>query len=433
MNYEEALAWIHGHPRFAGEQALARVRALLHELGDPQDCLRCVHIAGTNGKGSTAAMLARVLEQAGYRTGRYISPYVLEFRERMEINGAMISRRDLAALAQEVHRAEQRTGMVAEFGAVTALALLWFARQRCDIVCLEVGLGGRLDATNAIPPPPVQIITRVDYDHTGILGNTLAEIAREKCGIIKGGTVITCPSQPIEVLEEILRRCAQTGATLLQPHAGAITPLPAPLLDGLPRAVRGTAFSYGGLELSPSLPGAHQIENAVLVVEAARALARWGLPLEDGDIAAGIATTRLAARAEVLCQRPLVLLDGAHNPAGARALGVLLDGLREEGWRIHLLIGMLEDKDWRGVLGELACRADQLWATTPDSPRALPAGKLALAARRSCASCLARPDLARALAEALAALRGRDALVVCGSLYLASQARPYLTKIEEKR
>ena len=214
MDYPETLAWIHGTERFGSRLGLDRMRRLLHRLGDPQEKVPFLHVAGTNGKGSTTTMIASALTAGGFRTGRFISPYILEFRERMEIDGEMIPRERLAALATRLRPIAEEFKAAGnpptEFELVTALGLTWFAEEGCDIAVLEVGLGGRLDATNVIPAPLVAVITRIDYDHTAILGDTLAAIAGEKCGIIKPGSTVVCyPDQSPETLEVIRRRATE--------------------------------------------------------------------------------------------------------------------------------------------------------------------------------------------------------------------------------
>ncbi len=414
-----ALERIHSHPRFAGAASLERIRALMAALGDPQKALRFVHIAGTNGKGSVAAMTANALTHAGHRTGLYISPFVLCFRERMQIDGQMIPPGELAALTEEV---EERAGGLAagEFEYVTALALTWFARRGCDVVVLEVGLGGRFDATNVIDPPLVQVITRLGLDHTAILGGAIEQIAQEKAGIIKGGVTVVAPHQPPEALAELYARCAETGGTLVQPGIGPVERLPSDDPLG------GEVFDYGGLRLHPSLPGEHQIDNAITAVEVCRQLRAQGFALPDEAIAWGIAHTVFPARMEVLARRPLVVLDGAHNPDGMRALAGMLDRLRAAGRRVTLLMGMLADKDWTHAVELAARRADRLVAVTPDNPRALPGSELAATAARFCADAAASEDIPQSAVAIVESLRERDALVCCGSLYLAAELRPVL-------
>ena len=317
MNYTETLSWIHGTERFGSRLGLGRMGRLLHRMGDPHLKVPFIHVAGTNGKGSTTTLIASALTAGGFKTGKFISPYILEFRERMQIDGQMIPEETLAALATRLRPiAEEFKAAgdpVTEFELVTVLGLCWFAEQNCDIAVLEVGLGGRLDATNIIPPPVVAVITRIDYDHTAILGDTLSAIAGEKCGIVKrGSTVISYPDQAGEALAVIRRRAAEENDPLLLPDLSQLTVLSSGLC--------GSRFCYRGEEYSIPLPGPHQVLNAVTALEALKALSNTRFAVSPQEIAAGFAAARFPARLELLRQSPPVLLDGAHNPNGGRAL-----------------------------------------------------------------------------------------------------------------
>ena len=252
MNYRETLDWIHGTERFGSQLGLTRMQELLRRLGDPQKGLRCIHVAGTNGKGSTTTMIASALQKAGFKTGRYISPFILEFRERMQINGEMIPPESLASLGEKVRLAADEMGQEGtpptEFELVTAIGFLWFAAERCDAVVLEVGLGGRLDATNVIEAPLVAAICRIDYDHTAILGDTLTAIAGEKCGILKPGSRVICyPDQAEEALAVIRRRTREEGDRLIVPDRTA--------LRVLSEDITGSTIEYQGLRVHIPLTG----------------------------------------------------------------------------------------------------------------------------------------------------------------------------------
>ena len=328
MDYEQALEWVHSLPRLAAHPGVENTRRLLEKLGNPEKSLRFVHVAGTNGKGSATVMLASVLHRAGYRVGAGVSPYVLEFRERFLLDGEMISRETLAQILTEVRaaaeglRAEGWDSLV-EFDAVTAATLLWFARERCDIVCLEVGLGGRLDSTNAVENTLVACIMCIGRDHTELLGDTYAAIAGEKCGILKNNcTVISYPAQPQEAMDEITLRAAKAHCPLVAPDLQDLHIYKAPAFEN--------RVNYGGYDLVVPFPGVHQAYNAAVVVEAALALCEKGFDISDEAILGGIAGARFPARIEVLSRRPLVVLDGAHNPDGARALAATLRGLSND-------------------------------------------------------------------------------------------------------
>ena len=420
MNYDEALAWVHSLPRLAEHPGIENTRRLLAKLDDPQKELKFVHIAGTNGKGSATAMLSCVLCKAGYRVGMSVSPYVLDFRERFQINGEMIAPNVLAALLGEVRAAADALAAegwdsLVEFDAVTAAALLWFARERCDIVCLEVGLGGRLDSTNAIENTLVACIMHIAKDHIELLGDTEEKIAAEKCGIFKNGcTVIAYPDQPRAAMDEIVL-CAQAAGC----------PLVVPELEDL-RFYRARPLenrvNYGGYDLTIPFPGRHQAYNAAVVAQAALALCEKGFEIPDEAIMEGIAATRFPARIEVLRRDPLVVVDGAHNPDGARALAAALRGAGLSG--LTAVLGILNGKQPEELLAALAPCFSSVYTVRPDSPRALSAEELAALAKRHFSDGVPCGSVGEALA--LARADAPNGLVVCGSLYLAAEARALL-------
>lgn len=422
MDYEQALEWVHSLPRLAAHPGVENTRRLLEKLGNPEKSLRFVHVAGTNGKGSATVMLASVLHRAGYRVGASVSPYVLEFRERFLLDGEMISRETLAQILTEVRaaaeglRAEGWDSLV-EFDAVTAATLLWFARERCDIVCLEVGLGGRLDSTNAVENTLVACIMCIGRDHTELLGDTYAAIAGEKCGILKNNcTVISYPAQPQEAMDEITLRVAKAHCPLVAPDLQDLHIYKAPAFEN--------RVNYGGYDLVVPFPGVHQAYNAAVVVEAALALCEKGFDISDKAILDGIAGARFPARIEVLSRRPLVVLDGAHNPDGARALAATLRGAGLSG--LTAVIGILDGKQPEEMLSALAPCFARVYTVRPDSPRALSAEALAALAKRHFPQVTACDSVEQALR--LARGDAPEGLVVCGSLYLAAQARGLLTK-----
>lgn len=415
---QTALEWLQSLPRLSGEPGLDRMKALLAALGDPQKRGRYVHIAGTNGKGSVAAFTANILQKAGFKTGLTISPYVRDFRERFQIDGQMILPDDLERLAAKVRAAaETLTELPVQFEAVTALALAWFDEEQCDIAVLETGLGGRFDATNAVENTLVAAITRIDLDHTELLGGTVEEIAAEKAGIIKPGCIaVTYPVQEKGALQAIAAACIREKADLVAPEAEDI------------HLRRGGLFEnrleYGGYEVNLALPGAHQACNAAMAIEIALALWRQGMDIPDEAILEGLETTRFPARIEVLRGEPLVLLDGSHNPAGAAALAATLKAQKLPQKPVAVL-GVLADKAVAEMLRALGDCFSTIYAVTPDCPRAMSAEALAELAARELPEVPVYPcaDLDEALNTALGLPQGA---VVCGSLYLAAQARPKL-------
>ena len=427
MDFEESVKYITEYPRFKKNPSLDGIKALLSALGNPENHIKTINVAGTNGKGSTVAMLASVLSTAGYKTGRYVSPFVLEFRERMMINGKMIGRKRLAKIMSTVREhadalREQGTVLNA-FEVTTAAALLWFAEEECDVVVLEAGIGGRLDATNSVPEPILQIITAVGLDHTAQLGSTVAEITAEKCGIMRPGcTLLTCPNQNAEAKAVMINKCAELEATFVMGSAG----------KGkiVAQSAEGTDLLVGKTELAIPFGGEHQINNALTVVSAVDILREKGFAISDEQLIEGIAAAKFPARFEVCSKAPLVILDGAHNPHAAAALASGIKKFLPE--KRTLLCGMMADKDCAGVMSTLAPLFERVIAVPVQSPRAISPAELAALAAPYCKSVFTAENAAQALDAALVALNPGEALVVAGSLYLASELRPQLMRFKGK-
>ena len=408
MTYDQALNYIHSLQRFGIKPGLERVRALCAALGSPQERLRCAHVAGTNGKGSTCAMLAEIAIASGLKTGLYTSPYVIDFRERMQVNGEMIPKEDLARLTQTVKRiAEALPGPVTEFEFITALAFAWFAEQRCELAVLEVGMGGRWDATNIIMAPLCSVIMKIALDHTDVLGDTLAKIAGEKAGIIKPGRPVVCTcGQDAEALKVIKSTCEQSNSPLIIADEAEC--------EILSSSLAGSDCVLAGLPVRVPLMGRHMCHNALAAVKASRLLG-----FSDKAIQAGISRVKMPARMELLAEKPLVLLDGGHNPDGARALAAAL-GEYCPDTHFCAVCGMMADKDVPEYLCILRPRVERFIACRPANPRAVPAEDMAKLARQAGyknITAAASPEEALRLAE--------TPLLICGSLYLAGEVRPY--------
>ena len=423
MDYEESLEYIANFPRFKKEPSLDEMKMLLAKLGDPQNRLKSINVAGTNGKGSTVAMLSSVLSTAGYKTGRYISPYVLEFRERMMINGKMIGKKRLAKIVETVkEKADElmENGIVLNaFEVTTACAMLWFAEEECDFVVLEAGLGGRFDATNTIPEPVLQIITAVGLDHMEQLGDTVAKITAEKCGILRPGcTLLTSPGQEQEALTVMLNKCAELDATFVTGAAGRakIVSCDASGMDVL----------VGKTELSLSLGGRHQINNLLTVYSAVSILKEKHFVIKDEHLVEGIAATKFPARFELCSKEPMVILDGAHNPQAAKALVENVKEFLPE--KRTLLCGMMADKDCETVMAELAPCFERIITVPVQNPRMVLPEKLAEIAAKYCKNVKTEQNAKEALESVLEKLESEEALVVAGSLYLASELRPMLMR-----
>lgn len=416
MTEKEALEFLHGRKRLGAQKQPGSMQALCAALGDPQKSLQVVHVTGTNGKGSTAAMIAGILTAAGYKTGLNLSPFVVEFKERMSIDGRPVHARELGRAVRRVQQAalqlEQQGVYPTEFECTTAAAFLWFAEAACDFVCLEAGMGGEHDATNVVPHTQVACLLPVSLDHTDRLGKTPEEIATEKCGIFKPGcTVVSAPEQLPGVQAIVEQRVRQLGITLRQPEKEDIRVLWSTL--------RENHIDYGGYEVSLKMPGAHQAANAAVAVEAALALCDRGFSISDEAILAGLAAARLPGRIEMLRYDPLFVVDGSHNPAGGAALAATLQAAKVTP--LVGVIGMMKDKDADHYLQALAGCFSQVY-TVPacEDSRSMDPDALAQICGRRFAHVQAMPTLEAALAAA-----GKRAVCVCGSLYLAGQAKKF--------
>ena len=415
MDYKEALAYISGVEFFGSKPGLTRIRALLEALGNPQDKLRFVHIAGTNGKGSCAAMTASILKAAGYKTGLYTSPYLYRFNERMQINGRQIDDEVLAEIVTRVKpSAEAMEDHPTEFELMTAAALLWFAQENCDIVVLEVGLGGRFDATNIIAAPEAAVIMNIGLDHTAVLGDTVEQIAFEKAGIIKPGTDVVLFQQSESVTEVIRRRCEEEGARL---HIADFSQIVSEF-----DSVFGQSFTYRGQPYALPLLGAHQLKNAAVVLELVEVLRGKGWKLEQTDVEHGLYAVSWPGRFELLSDEPLFVVDGGHNPQCAETVRDNLLHYFPDKRRI-LLLGILRDKDYAGLTAILDEAADEYLCITPASHRALPAAELAEHLARYGKPVTVCDSIRDGVTEALN--RSDEDSVVCavGSLYSVGEIR----------
>ena len=418
MDYEQALAYLDTLRRFGSKPGLARTEALLRAISSPQDALRFVHIAGTNGKGSCAAMTASVLRAAGYRTGLFTSPHLLRVNERMQIDGRAIPDEALAELLTQLRTvADAMDDHPTEFELLTAAALQWFRQERCDIVVLEVGLGGRLDATNVIPPPEAAVIMRIGLDHTAILGDSVEQIAAEKAGIIKPGCDVLLYPQ-LESVEQVVRaRCEACGARLHRPDPEALEPL----FDSL----EGQAFRYRGDSYAIPLLGEHQLVNAAVVIELARVLLSRGWRIGPDALEHGLYAVRWPARFEPVHEEPRVIVDGGHNPQCAQSVVRALQRYFPDTRRV-LLVGVLADKDYKELFRILDEAADAYVCVAPDSPRALSSEALAAHLRRTGKPVTACADIRSGVETALAQAEAENAMVCAvGSLYMAGEIRAY--------
>lgn len=424
MNYDEALAYIHTVAWRGSIPGLSRTQELLRRLGHPERSLRFVHVAGTNGKGSTSAMMASILRAAGYRVGLYISPFIDRFNERMQVDGQPIPDETLAALTTEVYpHAEAMPQHPTEFELITCLAMLYFARNRCDIVVLEVGMGGALDSTNVIDTPELAIITAMGLDHMRFLGDTLAEISRQKAGIIKenGDVVIYGRCPEAEAVFE--RVCEARHARLYRPDA-------AQLLQGA-FGLNGQSFSYAGYaDLWIPLVGSYQPYNAAVVLTGVDVLRNKGWDIPQWAVREGLRSVHWPARFEVLRQAaPVCIVDGGHNPHGIAGTA---DSLRRlfPHTKVTFVFGVMADKDVDGILDILLPLAACCFAVRPDSPRAMEPAALAERIGARGVRAEACETVAEGVHRAMDAA-GRDGVVCAlGSLYMAGEVRALFPKVK---
>ena len=420
MTYQEAIAYIHAVHWQGHKPGLARTRALLAALGDPHKQLRFVHVAGTNGKGSTAAMLDSCLRCAGYKVGLFTSPYIIRFNERIQVNGAPIPDGDLVRLVEQVRPAAAAMADVpTEFELITALGMLYFAQQRCDIVVLEVGLGGALDSTNVIDPPECAVITALGMDHVKELGPTLADIAAAKAGIIKPGSPVVSYGGAPEADRVIAAAAAAQNAPLTVADFSKLT-LRAAGLDG-------QTFDYDGLAgLTLPLLAGYQPRNAAVAIEALRALRGRGWQVPDSAIRQGLAQVRWPGRFELLRREPPFLLDGSHNAHGMRAT---VESLRARfpGEKFVFLVSIMADKDAGEMLRLLLPLAKAFVTVTAPSPRAIPAAELA--ARIEALGGRAEPaDTIPAAVARTDALAAGGPAAALGTLYFSGEVREAVEK-----
>ena len=366
----EAIELIHERAWTGRKPGLERTQALLTALGNPEWKLRFVHITGTNGKGSTAAMIASILAAAGLRAGLYTSPHLYQFYERMQVNGAPISDRDLGRLTQQVlEAAEDMDDPPTEFELMTAVAMAYFLEQNCDLVVLEVGLGGRLDSTNVIPHPEAAVITNIGLEHTKELGNTLAQIAAEKAGILKPGCRCVLYAQGEEASQVVRNVCLGQNIPLLETAPEQ--------LEVLDSGLDGQTFRYrGNGPYRIRLLGDYQLSNAMTALDTVQALREGGWDISEAAVQQGLLQARWPGRLELVRRAPDVIIDGGHNPQCVDALSAALRKLYPNQ-KLIFLTGVLADKDWTAMFRQVLPMAKAFVAVTPDSPRALPAEELA--------------------------------------------------------
>lgn len=410
MNAEQAIAYIHSVCWKGSIPGLGRTQELLEKMGNPEKKLKFVHIAGTNGKGSTAAMTASILSKAGYRTGLYTSPYIYRFHERIQVDGVEISDEDLTEITEYVKPlADSMAQSPTEFELVCCIAFEYFYRKKCDIVVLEVGMGGAWDATNVIEVPEVAVITNIGLDHTEYLGDTVEKIAETKSGIFKphGHAVVYRSTPSVEAVYE--RVCAERDVSLRKAD-----------FDGLvlkAHTLEGQVFDCGSRKnLVLPLLGDHQLHNASVVLSIADTLIGEGWKISEQNIYDGIRDVRWPGRFDIVCRKPLFIIDGGHNP---QCIEALVKNIRDylAGKKVVALTGVLADKDYADMYKPVMPLVDRFVCITPPNPRKLEAEQLARYLRQAGAQAQASESILDGVKKAMD-LAGEDGVVLCfGSLY----------------
>jgi dihydrofolate synthase/folylpolyglutamate synthase len=438
VNYRQAIYYIDsytdyekvGMPHDPAFYDLRRVDELLSYLGNPHQKAGSIHITGTNGKGSVAAMIASALTACGYSTGLYTSPHFHTWRERIKVDGELISEAELARLVTklkpqvEVLNERATYGKLTTFEFLTALAFTYFGQKGAKFQVLEVGLGGKFDATSVINPL-VCIITPISFDHMDVLGDTLEEIAAEKCGIIKPDSIVVISPQPAEAAEVIRQTCRERGAQLLNVGKDVTWRSLGFDLDGQRLRVQGRRDIY---ELAIPLLGEHQLENAAVAVAALEVLADKGFNIAKESVVKGLKQVNWPGRFQLLSRRPLLIVDGAHNIGAARQMKQSIKQYLDFE-RAILVMGTSQDKDIASLVSELSPLFDQVMVTRSRHPRAMAPALLAAEFTRHGVKAEVVPDVASALSRALALAGERDLVCVAGSLFVVGEAMEQVARL----
>ncbi len=425
MTYDEVVKKIKSRQKFGIKPGLERINKFLSLISNPQKNLRFVHVAGTNGKGSVCSMISRLLAVSGYKTGLFISPEVVNFRERIQLNNKMISKKELVDIFNEIephlNKLDSKAEYLTEFELVTALAFVHFSKCKCDIVVLETGLGGRLDATNVIEKPLASVITSLSYDHVNILGNTIEKIAKEKAKIIKpeGITILSHQSfkETIKVVEDTAKELKNE---FIYADLKNIS-----ILDS---SIKGSTFSVNSEEYFLSLPGLHQVSNAHTALLAVDALKKYGFFAESSVVKTVLKNMKFPARLEVLKSTPTVILDGAHNFDGMLKLKENIN-MYLKGKKLIGIMGMLKDKEYEKSISLVLNSFEKIFMVPINNDRSLQLEDIEKLSNNLSSKIIPTSTVDLAVKNSLSILRDSDVLVIFGSLYLASEIRPLLLKI----
>lgn len=422
MDYASALNYIHGTYKFGSKLGLDNITCLLSKLGNPQDDLKVIHVAGTNGKGSTVSFISKILESAGYRVGIFTSPYLERFNERIRINDRHIPDGDLGRITGIVK--EKVEEMLSEghphpteFEIVTAIAFVYYKEMKVDFVALEVGLGGRMDSTNVVKTPIMTVITPVDLDHTEFLGDTLYKVAGEKAGIMKDNVPCVIYPQQVEAMKRIEEVATERNAELTVTDFSS--------LEIVETTLEGTTFTYRNESYNINLCGAHQVKNAIVAMTVVEQLVDKKLcEITNPQLKNGLSSTKWGGRFEVMSQEPLIIIDGAHNLHGARGLDQALETYLKDK-KLGAVIGILGDKSYEAIIDLLASRFSKVVVTEPENPRALPMEQLGKLIESYDIDVQYEKEITKAVDKGLM-MKDIDGLIIFGSLYMIGAVRTYI-------
>lgn len=425
MTYDEVVKKIKNRQKFGIKPGLERINKFLNLISNPQKNLKFVHVAGTNGKGSVCSMISKILASSGYKTGLFISPEVVNFRERIQLNNKMISEKELVDTFNEMepylNKLDSKAEYLTEFELVTALAFVYFSKFKCDIVILETGLGGRLDATNVIKKTLASVITSLSYDHVNILGNTIEKIAKEKVGIIKpeGITILSHQSfkEAIKVVGDAAKEMKNKFIYADLKNVN--------ILDS---SIKGSTFSIKSEEYFLSLPGLHQVSNAHTALLVVNVLKKYGFFAENSTVKTVLKNMKFPARFEVLNSTPTVILDGAHNFDGMLKLKENIN-MYLKGKKLIGIMGMLKDKEYEKSISLILNSFEKIFMVPINNDRSLQLKDIEKLSNNLSSKIIPTSTADLAVKNSLAILHNSDALVTFGSLYLASEIRPLLLKI----
>lgn len=421
MTYNEAINYIDSFKKFGSKLRLDPLQQLLELMGNPHDKLKFIHIAGTNGKGSTALICANILIESKLTTGLFTSPHIINFRERFQVNGIMITEEELAWIVSTtrpfIESIQAKGLIITHFELITAIAFAFFIYKKCDIVCLEVGLGGTSDATNIIKNPLVCVITSISIDHTQVLGDTIQQITKEKSGIIKENSTVVCYPLLSSSIREIILDKANTlkDCTVINPSTETLT------IEKI--SLEKTVFNYDSTNYELNLLGAHQVYNCITAIEAVNCLNNLNkskFKISQLNVIKGVNNTRIPARFEIFSRDPLIVIDGAHNLDG---IDKLIDTLTLINKKKIIVLGMLKDKDYKSIINNIATVSYLIVSVTINDERALSAKEIFEFCKSNDINCIESESTIDAVKIAKKYCSYDSCIVVCGSLYLASQIR----------